>query len=71
MFCGIIHTILPVYLYNIAAHPLPFFPFRVNLENFGDTRQTRFGFVYSGSINNPVFKNIYAPVDGFVTNSDI
>ncbi len=43
----------------------------VNLENFGDTRQTKFGPIYSGPINNPVFKDIYAPVDGFVANGGI
>ncbi len=40
----------------------------LNFENFTNTRQTRFGPIYTGSINAPVFKDIYAPVDGFVTN---
>ncbi|MDR1454125.1 MAG: TonB-dependent receptor [Tannerella sp.] len=39
-----------------------------NFENFTDTRQTRFGSIYSGSIASPVFKDIYAPLDGFVVN---
>lgn len=43
----------------------------VNFENISDTRQTKFGPIYTGSINNPVFKDIYAPVDGFVTNGGI
>jgi iron complex outermembrane receptor protein len=43
----------------------------VNFENFTDTRQTKFGPIYSGSINNPVFDDIYAPVEGFVTNGGI
>ena len=41
----------------------------INFENFGDTRQTRFDTIYSGSINNPSFRDIYAPVDGFVVNN--
>lgn len=43
----------------------------VNFENFTNTRQTRFGSIYSGSIDNPVFKDIYAPLDGFVVNGGI
>jgi iron complex outermembrane receptor protein len=39
-----------------------------NFENFTDTRQTRFGNIYNGSIANPVFKDIYAPLDGFVAS---
>jgi outer membrane receptor for ferrienterochelin and colicins len=41
----------------------------VNFENFTDTRQTRFGSIYSGSISNPEFSEIYAPLDGFVFNA--
>jgi len=40
----------------------------VNFENFTDVRQTRFNSIYTGPANNPVFKDIYAPVDGFVVN---
>lgn len=40
----------------------------LNFENFLDTRQTRFGPIYSGNINEPQFLDIYAPVDGFVVN---
>ncbi len=43
----------------------------VNFENFTDTRQTRFGSIYNGTITNPVFKDIYAPLDGFVINGGI
>lgn len=39
-----------------------------NFENFTDTRQTRFDTIYTGTITNPVFRDIYAPVDGFVVN---
>jgi iron complex outermembrane receptor protein len=39
--------------------------------NFTDTRQTRFGSIYTGSLSNPVFKDIFAPLDGFVVNAGI
>jgi len=42
-----------------------------NFENFTDTRQTKFGSIYTGPISNPVFKDIYAPLDGFVVNAGI
>lgn len=43
----------------------------INFENFTDTRQTKFGPIYSGSITSPIFGDIYAPVDGFVINGGI
>lgn len=43
----------------------------INFENIGDVRQTKFESIYSGTIANPVFKDIYAPLDGFVVNSGI
>ena len=43
----------------------------VNFENFTDTRQTKFGSIYQGSIDYPIFKDIYAPLDGFVVNGGI
>lgn len=43
----------------------------LNFENFGDTRQTRDGPIYSGSIANPQFADIYAPLDGFVINGGV
>lgn len=47
------------------------FSLYVNFENFLDTRQTRFGNIYTGTISNPIFKDIYAPLDGFVINGGI
>lgn len=47
------------------------FSLYINFENFTDTRQTRFESIYTGSIANPVFKDIYAPLDGFVVNGGI
>ncbi len=43
----------------------------INFENFTDTRQTRFDIIYTGSIDNPVFRDIYAPVEGFVINGGL
>lgn len=43
----------------------------INFENLTDTRQTKFDSIYTGSINNPVFRDIYAPVDGMVINGGI
>jgi iron complex outermembrane receptor protein len=43
----------------------------INFENFLDARQTRFDSIYSGSISNPQFRDIYAPLDGFVVNGGI
>lgn len=43
----------------------------VNFENFLDTRQTRFDSIYTGSIADPVFRDVYAPLDGFIVNGGI
>jgi len=40
----------------------------LNFENFMDTRQTRFDSVFTGNLDDPQFRDIYAPVDGFVVN---
>lgn len=40
----------------------------VNLENFTDTRQTRYEGIYNGSLQNPQFKQLWAPTDGFIFN---
>lgn len=43
----------------------------LNFENFLDTRQTGFDTIYTGTISNPQFRDIYAPVDGFVINGGV
>ena len=43
----------------------------INFENFTDTRQSKFDTIYRGTIDNPVFSDIYAPVEGFVANGGI
>src|SRR5690554_1319956 len=43
----------------------------INFENFLDARQTRFDTIYTGTETNPVFRDIYAPLDGFLINGGI
>ncbi len=43
----------------------------INFENFTNTRQSRFDSIYTGTIDNPVFNDIYAPVEGFVLNGGV
>jgi iron complex outermembrane receptor protein len=43
----------------------------INAENLTDRRQTRWGNIYTGSITNPVFRDLYAPLDGVVVNAGV
>jgi len=47
------------------------FSLYINFENFSDTRQTKFDTIYTGTIDHPNFRDIYAPLDGFVVNGGI
>lgn len=47
------------------------FSLYINFENFLDARQTRFDSIYTGTKSNPIFRDIYAPLDGFVINGGI
>jgi len=47
------------------------FSLYINFENFTDSRQTKFDTIYTGTIDNPQFRDIYAPLDGFVINGGI
>ena len=40
----------------------------VNLENFLDARQSKWESMYSGTIQNPQFGEVYTPTDGFIFN---
>ncbi len=40
----------------------------LNGENFLDSRQTRYEPIYTGTIQNPQFREIYSPIDGFIFN---
>jgi len=44
------------------------FTLALNVENILDVRQTRYENIVSGSVNNPTFSELYAPLDGFVGN---
>jgi iron complex outermembrane receptor protein len=43
----------------------------LNFENFSDTRQSRYEDIFTGSLANPVFNDIFAPLDGFVINGGV
>lgn len=43
----------------------------LNFENFTDTRQTKDEDINSGDLTNPDFRDIYAPLDGFVVNGGV
>ena len=43
----------------------------INFENFTDSRQTKFDTIYFGSFSDPQFRDIYAPLDGFVINGGV
>jgi iron complex outermembrane receptor protein len=40
----------------------------INAENFLDSRQSRWEPLYTGSIQNPQFREIYSPTDGLIFN---
>lgn len=62
----------PYWLCGVMAEKLwEHFSLFVNFENILDTCQTKFDTIYTGNITNPVFRDIYAPVDGFVVNGGI
>lgn len=43
----------------------------VNFENFTDRRQSRYSPEVSGTLQDPVFEEIYAPTDGFVFTAGV
>lgn len=45
--------------------------FFLNFENMFDTRQSRFGPMYSGSAKSPDFAELYAPTDGRIINGGV
>lgn len=47
------------------------FSLYINFENFLDARQTRFDTIYTGTVVNPIFREIYAPLEGFVINGGL
>jgi iron complex outermembrane receptor protein len=62
----------PFWTFGIMGEKLwKHFSVFVNLENFTGTRQTRFDSIYTGTVTHPVFRDIYAPLDGFVANGGV
>lgn len=62
----------PYWLCGFMAEKIwPRFSVYINLENFTDVRQTRFDTIYTGSRTHPQWRDIYAPLDGFVTNAGV
>lgn len=62
----------PYWLMGFMAEKIwEHFSIYVNFENFTNTRQTRFDTIFTGTVANPRFRDIYAPVDGFVMNGGI
>jgi iron complex outermembrane receptor protein len=51
-----------------AEYRFKHFSIFTNAENFTDVRQTRFESIYTGTMQNPMFKDIWAPTDGFIIN---
>jgi len=51
-----------------AERQFKHFSLFINAENFTDTRQTRSESIYTGTLQNPQFKEIWAPTDGFILN---
>jgi outer membrane receptor for ferrienterochelin and colicins len=43
----------------------------INSEDLNDVRQTRWGSIYTGTFDNPTFKDIYAPLEGITINVGI
>ena len=43
----------------------------LNFENFLDTRQSKYGDMYTGTIQNPEFAELYAPTDGRIINGGV
>jgi outer membrane receptor for ferrienterochelin and colicins len=62
----------PTNNYLLAAamiqYNLKHFTFVLNAENLFDVRQSNYEKIYTGSIDNPVFNKLWAPIDGRVVN---
>lgn len=54
-----------------GEYKFKYFSLFLNLENFLDSRQSRFENMFSGTIQNPQFREVYSPTDGFILNGGI
>lgn len=43
----------------------------INGEDLNDARQTRWDSIYTGTIDNPSFRDIYAPLEGIIVNAGV
>jgi outer membrane receptor for ferrienterochelin and colicins len=51
-----------------GEYKFKYFSLFLNLENFLDSRQSKWENMYSGTIQNPKFREVYTPTDGFILN---
>ena len=51
-----------------GEYKFKYFGVFLNLENFLDSRQSKWENMYSGTIQNPQFREVYTPTDGFILN---
>jgi outer membrane receptor for ferrienterochelin and colicins len=54
-----------------GEYKFKYFSLFLNLENFLDSRQSKYENMYSGTIQNPNFREVYSPTDGFILNGGI
>ncbi len=54
-----------------GEYKFKYFSLFLNLENFLDSRQSKWENMYSGTIQNPQFREVYTPTDGFIVNGGI
>ncbi|MFV8442217.1 TonB-dependent receptor [Flavobacterium sp. LB2P44] len=54
-----------------GEYKFKYFSIFLNLENFLDSRQSKWDNMYSGTIQNPKFREVYTPTDGFILNGGI
>ena len=54
-----------------SEYKFKYFSLFLNLENFLDSRQSKYENMYSGAIQNPNFREVYTPTDGFILNGGI
>jgi len=55
----------------LSEYKFKHFSLFINFENLLDTRQSRWGNMYSGTMQDPQFKEVYAPTDGFILNTGV
>lgn len=51
-----------------GEYKFKYFSLFLNLENFLDIRQSNWGSMFSGTIQNPQFREVYAPTEGLIFN---